>query len=118
MELNWEPKLRRVAKARRATRTLKLGHVFLLLSSFLPLTRPVSAIPASTIVVNDLTDKSTSVFDAIIDDGKCQLREAIQAANTDAPVNTNDCPAGSGADTITFSSSGTINLKGGGVSDD
>src|SRR5688572_2175971 len=31
-------------------------------------------------------------------DGQCSLREAITAANTDAPVDT--CPAGSGADGI------------------
>src|SRR3970282_626777 len=31
-------------------------------------------------------------------DGDCSLREAITAANTDAPVDA--CPSGSGADTI------------------
>jgi CSLREA domain-containing protein len=33
-------------------------------------------------------------------DGKCSLREAIQAANTNAPFDA--CPAGDGADTIVF----------------
>ncbi len=40
--------------------------------------------------------------------GACTLRDAIAAANTDSAVS--GCPAGSGADTITFSVSGTIGL--------
>jgi hypothetical protein len=40
--------------------------------------------------------------DAVINDN-CSIREAITAANTDAPVD--DCAAGSGADTITASGS-------------
>ncbi len=48
---------------------------------------------AATITVN------TSVDDDLAD-GECSLREAILAANTDAPRN--DCPAGSGPDRIVF----------------
>ena len=45
----------------------------------------------------------------------CSLREAIQAANTDAAVD--DCPAGSGADTITVPS-GTYTLSIPGANED
>ena len=41
-------------------------------------------------------------------DGLITLREAILAANSNAAVG--DAPAGSGADTIDFSVTGTINL--------
>lgn len=51
-------------------------------------TRPVEP---TTITVNALGD----LFAA---DGNCTLREAVQAANTDAAVDA--CPAGNGADTI------------------
>ena len=45
----------------------------------------------------------TTTNDVIAEDGQCSLREAVIAANTDAPQG--DCPAGSGPDTITFASS-------------
>ncbi|MBK7917767.1 MAG: beta-propeller fold lactonase family protein [Chloroflexi bacterium] len=64
---------------------------------------------AGSLTVNTLTDKP--INDPTIDDGLCSLREAVEAANNNAPVSTNngaDCPAGSGADTITFSVSGSI----------
>jgi len=55
---------------------------------------PVAA--ATTIIVNTTTDLALA-----ISDGKCSLREAIRAANTNAPVDA--CPAGSpGLDNITF----------------
>ena len=50
-----------------------------------------------------------SLADTVAIDGNCTLREAIQNANNDAATNA-DCAAGSGADTITFSVSGTITL--------
>jgi CSLREA domain-containing protein len=40
----------------------------------------------------------TTTADELNSNGNCSLREAIQAANTDAPVDA--CPAGSGADLI------------------
>lgn len=40
----------------------------------------------------------TTLEDELIANGACSLREAIQAANTDSPVDS--CPAGSGADVI------------------
>ncbi len=52
-----------------------------------------TAASAGTITVD------TSVDDDLAD-GECSLREAILAANTDAPRN--DCPAGSGPDRIVF----------------
>lgn len=62
-----------------------------------------SVAEAATIVVDTLSDELNG-------NGNCSLREAITAANTNAPVDA--CPAGSGAavDTITFSVSGTIVL--------
>src|SRR5438876_369801 len=51
----------------------------------------------------------TGLGDSIAADGVCTLREAITAANTNAPAG--DCPAGtSGADMISFSVTGTITL--------
>jgi len=63
-----------------------------------------SATPVSAagIVVNTNADNLT-------DDSFCTLREAIINSNTDLQTY-DDCPAGSGADTITFSVSGTIPL--------
>ncbi|MFO7682342.1 MAG: choice-of-anchor D domain-containing protein, partial [Chloroflexota bacterium] len=77
--------------------------VLLLATLFIFAHQPVYA---ATLTVNTLTDKPLN--DPTIDDGLCSLREAIEAANNNASVSTNDCPAGSGADTITFSVSGSI----------
>src|SRR5450759_3475115 len=59
---------------------------------------------AAGIVVNTLSDTTAL-------DGICTLREAITNANNNLATNA-DCAAGSGADTITFSVSGTITLVG------
>jgi len=59
---------------------------------------------AAGIVVNSLLD-----IPAV--DSNCTLREAIQNANDDALTNADCLVAGSGADTITFSVSGTIPLS-------
>ena len=80
--------------------------VFLLAIFFLFNHQPVHA---GSLSVNTLTDKP--IDDPTIDDGLCSLREAVEAANNNAPVSPNngpDCPAGSGADTITFSVAGAI----------
>src|SRR5574341_863242 len=70
----------------------------------------VGAAPArasTTITVSTTSDE-------LNDDGQCSLREAIRAANLDAAsgVTPGECPAGSGADTITFASNvtGSINI--------
>jgi CSLREA domain-containing protein len=67
---------------------------------------PVPALAAG-IVVNSLADDEA-------DDGECTLREAIAAADTDIASGAmpGECPAGAGADTITFNVSGTITLLG------
>src|SRR4051812_34037554 len=49
---------------------------------------------AATITVNTEADQ-------VVSDGRCALREAITAANTDNP--SGGCAAGSGNDTIKFS---------------
>lgn len=78
----------------------------------------VAAVPpapaeATGIVVDTLADAADiDGFAIALNDEHCSLREAVTAANTDAPFG--GCPAGSGADTITFSVSGTIHLAGGG----
>lgn len=78
--------------------------IFLVLGLLLA-ARPWSATaaPAATIVVNSLSD-------AMILNGNCTLREAVEAANTNMPVD--GCRRGSAAvqDTITFRASGTVLL--------
>jgi CSLREA domain-containing protein len=55
------------------------------------------------------TIQVTTTEDNIVTDGLCTLREAIQAAKTDSPVDS--CQAGNSiSDTITFSITGTITL--------
>ena len=55
-------------------------------------------VQAATITVDTTADANTA-------NGNCTLREAIIAANTDTAVD--NCPAGSGADTIAFNIPGT-----------
>ena len=64
---------------------------------------PPTIAQAGSLTVNSLMDVKAV-------DGSCTLREAIQNANNNAATNV-DCTAGSGADTITFSVSGTITLS-------
>lgn len=54
----------------------------------------------------------TTAADAVAGDGKCSLREAIQAANLDAAVDA--CPAGDGADVISLPA-GAYHLTIGGI---
>jgi CSLREA domain-containing protein len=82
-----------------------LALIALLLSLF---GSEVSVTPAyaASLTVNTSDDELNS-------DGDCSLREAIQAANTDAVVDT--CTAGSGADTITVpAGTYTLTLPGAG----
>ncbi len=60
--------------------------------------------PAATITVNSLADGSPAA------NGQCTLREAMINANVNSQAGSTDCAAGSGADTITLSVNGTINL--------
>jgi CSLREA domain-containing protein len=64
----------------------------------------VTPVQAAGIVVNTQEDETTT-------NGACSLREAIHNANDDAATFP-DCPAGSGADTITFAGNYTITLQG------
>jgi CSLREA domain-containing protein len=54
---------------------------------------PAPVVRAATITVSQFADD-----DASNSNGSCSLREAVEAANTDAAVD--GCPAGSGADTV------------------
>jgi CSLREA domain-containing protein/uncharacterized repeat protein (TIGR01451 family) len=58
----------------------------------------------------------TTTTDELNSDGDCSLREAIQAANTDAAVDA--CPAGSGADTIVLSPTTTYPIAIGSTNED
>jgi CSLREA domain-containing protein len=93
--------MRPVALRRIGPLLLGLG----LLGSF-----AVTPVLAAGITVNSLLDTAA-------DDGSCTLREAITAANTDTAsgVAVGECAAGSGADVITFSVSGTISMPTGAV---
>ena len=65
--------------------------------------------PLTNITVNSLADATDPT------DGVCTLREAIRAANSDTASGglPGECLAGSGADAITFSVTGTIVSAGG-----
>jgi CSLREA domain-containing protein len=52
----------------------------------------------------------TTLDDELNSDGDCSLREAIEAANTNAAVDACSAGASGSTDTITFSVSGTITL--------
>lgn len=87
--------------------------VFLMIVLAVPtiLVVPTFARPITTIAV-------TTFSDVTANDGVCSLREAVQSANTDTPSGgaAGECPAGSGADTITLPS-GTYPLAGYGFED-
>jgi CSLREA domain-containing protein len=66
-----------------------------------------------TVTVNPI--EVTTESDDLTDNGNCTLREAIKAANTDTAVD--ECPAGSGADTISVPA-GTYTLSIPGTGED
>ena len=82
--------------------------------------RPASRIPIAhtlTLLLMAAASQATviqvgTVSDAIAVDGRCTLREAVQAANTDTTVN--ECPGGTGPDIIElfFTSTHVISLAG------
>ncbi len=79
----------------------------------LALAIPGGTVEAAGIVVDTLDDAVDPNGDLLVtDDGRCSFREAVEAADTDTAVG--GCSAGSGADTITFAVSGTIQLSVGG----
>ncbi len=67
------------------------------------------AVAPRSVVRAESTITVTTDADTVAADGLCSLREAIQAADTDLPVN--ECIAGSGTDRIVFSADGTIILS-------
>jgi CSLREA domain-containing protein len=84
-----------------ASSTFYIYTLLALLASLISSGLIVTPVHAAGIVVN-------SNKDTIANDGVCTLREAVTAANSDAAFN--DCPAGTGADTITFSANYTITV--------
>ena len=64
---------------------------------------PAREVQAASITVNSLLNTTNNA------DGVCTVREAIINANNDAATWTN-CPAGTGADVISFSVVGTVTL--------
>jgi CSLREA domain-containing protein len=90
------------------TAVLLVGLALVLALAALHLGPPPMAYAGTTITVNTTADE-------LNDNGNCSLREAIQAANTDTAVD--NCPAGSGADTITLPA-GTYTLTISGAGED
>jgi len=92
------------------TRTHSVVRLFAVLALALALLAASrgAAVQAAGIAVDTTTDELNS-------DGDCSLREAVQAANTDAAVDA--CTAGSGADTITLPA-GTYTLTIAGTGED
>ena len=77
-------------------------------------TQPAGTVQAAAGTSTPVTITVNTFSDAIAADGKCSLREAIIAANTDRVVNsgTGECPAGGGgADVIAFAQPGTYSLS-------
>jgi uncharacterized repeat protein (TIGR01451 family)/CSLREA domain-containing protein len=74
----------------------------------LAITALLTASPAwsASLTVNTLTDSLTPTPG----DHLCTLREAITNASNDTDASNGDCPAGNGADTITFNQDGVILL--------
>src|SRR5438309_894854 len=97
------------ALALTRVRRRALGQALVCLALLLALGAPgdqsAHAAPSAALVVNDLGDNTTG------GNGQCTLREAMTNANANGDTTSGDCVAGSGADTISFSLSGTIVLS-------
>jgi hypothetical protein len=78
-------------------------HVLTLVLALLTAIVPATIVRAASVAVT-----STAQEAPFITNGNCTLGEAIQAANTDAPVDA--CPAGAGADTIVLAAGQTYTL--------
>ena len=88
------------------SRSFNVMIVLALLLSLLGGALTATPARAASIVVNTNADNTTSA------DGFCTLREAITNANNNSDTTSDDCAAGSGADTITFAADYTITLAG------
>jgi DNA-binding beta-propeller fold protein YncE len=120
---------RRLQPNNRLARLGRFGALSLVLAALLTPARAPTAlaidgpISLSPIVVNDFSDK-TGGIEVNMEDNKCSLREALEAARTNQPVNDTefaaqpgsgqpDCPAGQAdvPDLISFAGAGSITLK-------
>src|SRR5215207_2690490 len=83
-----------------------MNRKLLIIASVVAILTALTVTPAyaAGIVVNTNADAT------IAGDVFCTLREAITNANSDSDTTGGDCPAGSGADTITFDANYTITL--------
>ncbi len=100
------------SRANRKQAVLKAFVVLAVLAVLLAVAGEGQPAYAATITVNTTDDELNS-------DGDCSLREAIQAANSNAGVDA--CTAGSGPDSIVFDASvvpGTFTLTIPGISED
>jgi CSLREA domain-containing protein len=91
-----------IGKSERRKGWHQLFTVVLLVGLVLMLV-PVPLAHAATIIVTTTTDELNN-------NDQCSLREAVTNANGNNQSGSNDCAAGTGTDTITFSVSGTITL--------
>ncbi len=92
---------------RRLRSFVQAPHTLLLAFCLLSIPLGLTLFLPPPVYATAMTVNTTS--DAIAADGQCSLREAIQAANTNAAVN--ECPTGVvGLDTITITATGTIVL--------
>ncbi len=87
----------------------KLSHLLFLFMFLFSMFSTTSPAYAAGMVVNSDADDSLVNLDA---NATCDLREAITNANADNQSGSTDCPAGSGADVITFDADYTITLVG------
>ena len=83
---------------------LRILFLSVLLAGLMWGSAPVQHASAASLVVDSLVDA------AVANDGACTFREALINANNDNQSGSTDCAAGTGADTITFSLSGTVGL--------
>lgn len=88
----------------RPVGTMRLACALLLLILSAALLSPLESSADATPMVGSITVNTTD--DELNDDGDCSLREAVQAANNDTEVDA--CPAGDGADIITFAVGSTL----------
>jgi CSLREA domain-containing protein len=83
---------------------IKAVGLIMLLAGSIFVIQPGSVAYADTVItVTDMNDFPGT-------NGLCALREAIDNANSDSDTTSGDCSAGSGTDTIVFSTSGSILL--------
>lgn len=83
--------------------------LLLILAAMLPAAMLTASANAAEILVDTISD-------GFAIDGRCTLREAIEAANTDSAIN--ECDAGSGADIIMLGATSTHRVSVAGANED